>query len=228
MPFLSGGAENCIAVCRAENPTLSELGDLAAEILDRTLLPPGTTILFGSGSHLYRNGTSQYASDWISLANRCSQKWPNTNICPLIPIVRSDCPGNFARDITTLATWLSRVYANSTTGLLDTWKALLQVTDAQCERKNSAEYCKIPLPSSISVGSVMSHTYAFYSSCPDTLKGVDRKATGELLRILIETLNWDFSANINPDIIIASRWTGTGIEDNADSDSDSDMISETP
>jgi hypothetical protein len=228
VPFLSGGAENCIAVCRAENPTLGELGDLAAEILDRTLLPPGTTMLFGSGSHLFKNGTSQYASDWISLANRCSQKWPNTNICPLIPIVRSECPGHFARDIATLSTWLGRVYANSTTGLLDTWKALLQTTDSQCERRDSAEYCKIPLPSSISVGSVTSHTYAFYSSCPDTLQGVDRKATGELIRILIETLNRDFSANLNPDIIIASSWAGTGIVDTSDSDSDSDMISENP
>jgi hypothetical protein len=146
----------------------------------------------------------------------------------LIPIVRSNCPGNFARDIATLATWLGRVYFNSTTGLLDTWKALLQTTDSQCERKESAEYCKIPLPSSISVGSVTSHTYAFYSSCPDTLQGVDRKATGELIRIQIDTLNRDFSANLNPEIIIASSWAGTGSEDTMDPDSDSDMIFDNP
>jgi hypothetical protein len=63
VPFLSGGPENCIAICRAENTSLSELGDLAAEIIDRTPLPAGTTLLFGSGSHLYRAGTSQYAAD---------------------------------------------------------------------------------------------------------------------------------------------------------------------
>jgi hypothetical protein len=61
VPFLSGGeGENCIAVCRMENPSLSELADLAMEILDRTMIPPGTTFLFGSGSHLFRAGTSQY------------------------------------------------------------------------------------------------------------------------------------------------------------------------
>jgi hypothetical protein len=223
VPFLSGGPDNCIGICRAENPTLSELADLAAEIIDRTPLPAGTTLLFGSGSHLYRAGTSQYAADWITLSHRCSQKWPNVNICPLIPLTRSDCPGHYARDIMTLACWLSRVYANSTTGILDTWKLILRWTDEQCEKSETADIIKIPLPSSISVGSVTSHTHVYYSSCPDILKGMDRKATAELIRTLIETLNRDFSANLNPDIIIANSWAGTGKSDTADPDVDSEM-----
>jgi hypothetical protein len=72
-PFLSGGENNCVAVCRLENATLNELVDLAMEVIDRMVLPPGTTLLFGSGSHLFRVGTSQYASDWIMLVNRCPQ-----------------------------------------------------------------------------------------------------------------------------------------------------------
>jgi hypothetical protein len=209
-PFLSGDENNCVAVCRLENATLSELADLAMEVIDKTCLPPGTTLLFGSGSHLYRVGTAQYATDWITIVNRCSQKWPSVNTCPLIPIFRTDCPGNLARDISTLSSWLGRVYANSTTGLLDTWKMLLQTTEEQCMGTESPEICKIPLPTSISVGSVQSHAFIYYSSCPAVLKGTDRKATAELLRKLIETLNRDFSANLNPDLILAENWAGVG------------------
>jgi hypothetical protein len=88
MPHLSVGPENCIAVVRVENPTLSELTDLAVEILEKVYLPAGTVLMLGSGSHLFKVGTSQYASDWISIRNRCSQKWPGTNVCSLVPIVR--------------------------------------------------------------------------------------------------------------------------------------------
>jgi hypothetical protein len=170
------------------------------------MIPPGTTILFGSGSHLFRTGTAQYASDWIQLTNRCLQKWPTANVCPLIPICRTDCPGSLARDICTLASWLGRIYANSTTGVLDTWKSLLHITDAHCVVTSTPECYKIPLPTSNSVGSIQSHTFVYHSSCPATLPGLDRKATEELLRILIDTLNRDFSANLNPGTILARSW----------------------
>jgi hypothetical protein len=207
-PFLSGGEENCIAVCRSENASLSELVDLATEILDRLKLPPGTTILFGSGSHLFKVGAPQYATDWIMLVNRCTQKWPGANICPLIPLCRTDCPGSLARDICTLAAWLGRVYQNSTTGLLDTWKLLLKLTDAICEGIGPVQIAKVTLPTSISVGSISSHTFAYNSSCPEILPGLTRKATEELLRSLIETVNRDFSANINPNIVLTNNWAG--------------------
>jgi hypothetical protein len=208
VPFLSGGQENCIAVARAENPTLNELGDIAVEIFEKTPIPPGSTMIFGSGSHLFKVGPSQYAQDWIHLSNRCSQKWPDLNFCPLIPIVRSDCPGSMARDINILAAWLERVYASSTNGLLDTWKSLIQHTESQCEGTVTAEVCKIPLPTSTSVGSVQTHCFVFHSPCPDTLKGCDRKATEGLIRILIDNLNRDFDTNLNPDIIVAKSWAG--------------------
>jgi hypothetical protein len=197
-----------VAVFRAENPTLSELADLAGEVLEKTPLPAGTSLLFGSGSHLFRVGASQYATDWIHLANRGNQKWPNSNICPLVPVIRSDAPGSVVRDISILADWLGRVYANSTTGLLDTWKHLLQYAESHCTGTDTSEVCKIPLPTSISVGSTQTHCYVFHSSCPDKLNGMDRKATKELLRVLIETLNRDFSTNLNPEIIVEKSWAG--------------------
>jgi hypothetical protein len=206
VPFLAGGPENCVAVVRMENPTLSELADIAGEILEKVHLPAGSSLLFGSGSHLYKVGAAQYATDWIHLSNRGVQKWPNTNICPLVPIIRSDAPGSIVRDIGILSDWLGRVYANSTTGLLDTWKHLLQYSESQCDGTDKPEYCKIPMPTSISVGSIQTHCYIFHSSCPDMFYGMDRKATNELIRILIETLNRDFSTNLNPEIILENSW----------------------
>jgi hypothetical protein len=63
VPFMSGGDGNCIAIVRLENASLSELADLAAEILDRIVLPGGSILLFGSGSYLFRVGAAQYAAD---------------------------------------------------------------------------------------------------------------------------------------------------------------------
>jgi hypothetical protein len=128
VPFMNGGPENCMAVFRAENVSLSELADLAAEVLEKTILPSGTVLLFGSGSHLFKSGPSQYASDWIHMRNRCGQKWPGANICPLIPLVRSDCPGSLARDISILSAWLSEIYSDNACGLLDTWNSLRNFT----------------------------------------------------------------------------------------------------
>jgi hypothetical protein len=75
-------------------------------------------------------------------------------------------------------------------------------------RIESPEVCKIPLPTSISVGSVQSHAFVYYSSCPGVMQGTKRKATGELLRKLIDTVNRDFSANLDPDPILAENWAG--------------------
>jgi hypothetical protein len=219
VPFLNGGPENCVAVFRAENSSLSELADLAAEVLEKTLLPSGTVLLFGSGSHLFRSGPSQYATDWIHLRNRCSQKWPGSNICPLIPLVRSDCPGSLARDISILSSWLCGIYSDNACGLLDTWNSLRTYTESHCEGNQHTEVCKIPLPSSISAGSVQTHCFIFHGSCPVTLPGVHRKATEELLRVLIENLNRDFETNLNPEIILLNNWAG----DNSCTDSNVDM-----
>jgi hypothetical protein len=101
-----------------------------------------------------------------------------------------------ARDISTLASWFGRVYANSTTGLLDTWKYLLQLSDAACSATADPEIVKLPLPTSASIGSVQPHTFAHYSKCPDSLRGLDRKETYTVLELLISTLNRDFSTNL--------------------------------
>jgi hypothetical protein len=206
VPFLSGGDGNCIAIMRSENATLNEITELAIEVLEKYTLPHGTTLLIGSASHLFKVGTSQYATDWIHLTNRCAQKWPGVNICPLAPIVRASSPGSLVRDLSTLASWLGRVYSNSTTGVLDTWTYLLQIADAACSESTCPDICKILLPASISIGSVQPHTFMYHSMCPATLNGMNRKATFHMLKTLISTPNQDFSASIDAEKILTGIW----------------------
>jgi hypothetical protein len=189
-----------------ENATLGELADIAAEILDRYTLSAGTILLFGSGSFLFRTGAAQYAAEWIQLINRCKQKWFNCHICPLIPIIRTDTPGSMARDVGILSAWMQRVYGNSQSGLLDSWKAVLNYTESHCVATASPEVCKIPLPANTSIGSITTHCFMFHSSCPDTLIGMDHKATGELLFTLLNNINRDMNAALNPNQLVANSW----------------------
>jgi hypothetical protein len=92
VPFLSGGEGNCIGIVRGENFSLNELVDLAAEIIDKKTLPPGTVLLFGSGYHLFKVGGACYTTDWINLVNRASQKWLMSMCVRLSPCVELIVP----------------------------------------------------------------------------------------------------------------------------------------
>jgi hypothetical protein len=206
VPFLSHDPENCIAIVRLENPSLSELVDIAGELLDRFTLPEKSILLFGSGSHLFRGGAAQYAADWISLSNRCNQKWPKSVILPLVPIIRTESPGSLVRDISLISAWFIRVYANSDTGMLKTWTKILYYAESNCAVALSPEVCKLPLPYNTSLGSTQTHCFMFHSSCPDLLQGMDHKATGELLYTIIDSLNMEHEADLNANLIIANSW----------------------
>jgi hypothetical protein len=213
VPFLPGGAGNCVAIVRGENFSLNDLVDLAAEILDKKPLQPGSILLFGSGYNLFKVGGSCYTVDWIQLLNRACQRWPNVNICPLVPICRSDCPAGMIRDIEILSSWLCRVYSNSTSGLLDTWRLLLQYTEANLMRPEPApaqEILKAPLPTYLSISSIQPHTFVFSGTLPVAMKGLDRASTGALLRTLLQVLSRDFSVNYTADLMLARGWVGTG------------------
>jgi hypothetical protein len=212
LPFLSGGPSSCIGIVRGENFSLGELGDIAAEILDKKLLLPGSVLLFGSASHLYKVGASNYINDWIQLVNRCSQRWPCINICPLVPVCRTDCPGDLVREIEILASWLGRVYANSTSGLLDSWRQLLQIYQAALDRSSPAAppaTLKTTLPTSLSLSSAQPHTFVFRDPCPDTVKGLDSNSTALVISSLLGALSRDFSVSYNAEIIVARYLAGS-------------------
>jgi hypothetical protein len=215
LPFLSGGPSNCIGIVRGENFTLGELGDIAAEILDKKLIQPGSVLLFGSASNLYRVGASNYINEWIHLVNRCSQRWPCVNICPLVPVCRSDCPGDLVREIEMLASWLGRIYANSTSGLLDSWRQLLRIYQATLDRSLPAAppaVFRTALPTSLSLASLQPHTFVFKDPVPDAIKGLDSSSTVSVVTSLLGALSRDFSVKYNAEVI-TSRYLA-GIRDN--------------
>jgi hypothetical protein len=117
----SGSANGCLPIVRLEDASLNDLAGLAIEMLDKNSVQPGSVLLFGSATHLFRSGPSKYAIDWIELRNKLSAKFRGINICPLVPVIFTDCPGWFARDIEVITIWFHNVYNGSILGLLETW-----------------------------------------------------------------------------------------------------------
>jgi hypothetical protein len=73
VPTLGTSDGNCIQIVRLENASLTELFELATEMFGNVTLAEGSILLFGSVSHLGRNGTSIYARDWtevVALSSR--------------------------------------------------------------------------------------------------------------------------------------------------------------
>jgi len=205
---LSGGETNCISVVKLENSTVLELADLALEIFDGKQIPAGSVIMIGSGSHLHRLGASSYAWDWVQCTNKIASKWRSVNVCPLIPIVTGDCPGSFHREVGQLAVWLSQVYTCSTRGLADTWAALVRTLDVRMQGGSQLlcmDTVRIPMPADLEGCTTRTYVFKYNSSCPAKLLSLDCKATEELVRALIQTLNRDFSTRLDPEAILERK-----------------------
>ena len=102
MSNLSGG-KNCISVVRLESRNLLELADLVIEIFDSSKFPPGSVICVGSVSHLHNIGVTLYAQDWQRCVDSLKKQIVGVQVCPLIPVIRSDFPGSVAADLVDLA-----------------------------------------------------------------------------------------------------------------------------
>ncbi len=94
---------------------------MAKEIFGDATFPEGSILLFGSASHLGRNGTSLYARDWAELVAATSNQWQGVRICPLIPIIAAGCPGSIVREIRELAVWYQNIYDSDPQGMLESW-----------------------------------------------------------------------------------------------------------
>jgi hypothetical protein len=151
VPSLTDRKKNCINVTRIENATLAELFDVSKEILEH-VIPEGTVMLFGSISHLARVGRSLYAADWTKLVAGLSGRWRGARICPLIPLIGTDCPGSLSREITKLSVWFSTIYEGSHLGMCDVWAGVVAAVEkfsTGAAPLGSTETYKLPLPSSL-------------------------------------------------------------------------------
>jgi hypothetical protein len=143
-------SSSCIAVVRYEDATLSDLAATAIELLDRHSIHPGSVILLGSATHLYRVGVSKYAADWTEINYCLEQKFKNINICPLVPVSRESGPGQLGREIEHFATWLRKVYSNSIKGVLESWDAVVHfIHNASVGNLPAEDIIKINLPADL-------------------------------------------------------------------------------
>jgi hypothetical protein len=109
----------CINIVRVENATQTELYYIVVEIFGNTTFSEGSIFLFGSVSYLGRLGTSLYARDWEEVVALPSKNWRGIQVCPLIPLIDSECPGTIIREISELAMWFETVYDTCPQGLHD-------------------------------------------------------------------------------------------------------------
>jgi hypothetical protein len=126
---LEGVDQSCLTVVRMEDATLSDLHELSRELFGNVNFPDGSGFQYGSSSYLSRVGTGVYAGDWLSVVSQAGGTWPGIRICPLIPLIISDCPGSLARELSELAAWLAIVYDNNPLGMQAPWAAVVSASE---------------------------------------------------------------------------------------------------
>ncbi len=195
--------EKCINVVRVENATLLDLFEIAKEIFSNVTLPEGSIFMFGSASYLGRSGTSLYARGWTEVVALASDTWRGIRICPLIPLILSECPGTIVRELSELATWLDRVYQTNPQGLREPWQCLVKAMEAcsvgSTTLENMDNY-KIVLPGSLLTRNLdTTITFCSTNSRPMTCKGLSKDIYSELLGSLLTCIFEKFRACSRPE-----------------------------
>lgn len=201
------GGNSCVAIARLEDASLTELGDIALEMLDRHIIPAGTIFAFGSASNLHISGTTIYASDWCKLVGRLSARYSEIRIIPLIPILREDCPGILGRQLLELKTWFERMYNNTQLGMSPIWQMFvdhMKKTDEDGFDFGFTEVYTVGLPSSLLPGSSLIPYKFCISSSHTATKGLGSEASYELLRAFLDLLMCNFATHANSDEIFAA------------------------
>jgi hypothetical protein len=190
---IGGKNGTCIAVARQEDASLPDLFELAREIFENRKVPEGSVFLYGSASYLARVGTGTFAKDWQAVVCRTEKQWRGIRVCPLIPLILSDCPGTLAREIAEIAAWFTSIYENNPLGLYNAWAAVVAASKNLSEGGISLPHMdsyKISVPSSLSEQCTFnSMTFCSSSTRPATLRGLPKDNLCVLVRTLIETVH---------------------------------------
>ncbi len=94
-----------------------------------------------------------YAKDWGEVVALSSENRCGIRVCPLIPLIITECSGNIEREIFELALWFETVSDTSPQGLHDTWMSLVTAMESCSTGVTSLdvlESYKIPVPASLS------------------------------------------------------------------------------
>jgi hypothetical protein len=207
-----GRGGGCIKTIRVEDGSLSELTDLLIEFSTYAGgLPHNTVVLLGSVSSMLHHGSNGYIFDWLSCAAKITTKWYTTKVCPLIPLPLETAPGQLSRTILEIGHVFAELFGSDPRSLADPWAALMNLVRDFSEKcpNIAAEKYTLPFPNSL-VGPLSLKNYTFYTShpCPAELPVLSCKAKSDLVRTLIDTLNRDFSAGIDP-VVTSVRITDT-------------------
>jgi hypothetical protein len=190
---IEGKSGTCIAVVRQEDASLTDLFELSREIFENQRVPEGSVFLFGSPSYLARVGTGTFAGDRLAIICRAEKLWRGIRVCPLIPLIMSDCPGTLAREIAEDAAWFTSIYENNPLGLFNTWAAVVSASETLSGGGISLPHMdsyKISVPSSLSEQCTFaSMTFCSVSTCPATLLGLPKDKLSALVRTLVETVH---------------------------------------
>jgi hypothetical protein len=186
VPTLSG-KQSCISITRLEDCSLTELTDLALEVLERQSIPLGTILLLGTASHLYKAGTTVFTSDWCYSVSKLNEKLRNVKVLPLVPVLREDASGTLGKQLIEYYTWLKAVYEKNTLGILPVWEKLIQLiakTDEDGLDLGYTDFYTVALPESLLPGAKLVPVKFQTSSSHTTTRGFDSEASKELLRTL--------------------------------------------
>jgi hypothetical protein len=196
VPSLNCTSRECISVVRIENSSLLELYEMASEMFGSMTFPEGSVFLFGSASHLSRSGTSIYAKDWTEVVALCTGKWRGVRICPLIPLITSECPGIIVRELCELTNWHSNVYDSNPLGFHEVWMEMV----AAMATLDVMDSYKLALPSSLATRTLdRTVTFCSNNSRPVTCNGLPKDRCRELLGSLLNFLFKNFRACSRPE-----------------------------
>jgi len=218
------GKTACLPVIRLENPTLSELFEIALEIFDRTSLPPGTVFLIHSVSHLVEVGSTIYSTHWVNMLRDIGRRWKHIKVGPLPPILREDTASVVTKVLLEIWHWYRTVYGNCSEFPRTAWDTLIQSlgenTEQSLDLANRETYT-VALPISLQSHTLTPHKFTISSSTPATL-ALTGEATHELLSALLHQLSTLFGCHAHPEIILArepAEQEGMDILDNMSSHS---------
>jgi hypothetical protein len=203
VPFLNNTSRGCISVVRVENSSLLELYEMATEMFGNISFPEGSVFLVGSASHLSRSGTSLYAKDWTEVVALCTVKWRGVRICPLIPLITSECPGSIVRELCELTNWYSNVYDSNPLGFHEVWMemvAAMEESSIGTTILDVMETYKLAMPSTLGSRTLdRPITFCSNNSRPVTCNGLPKDRCRELLGSLLNFLFDNFRACSRPE-----------------------------
>jgi hypothetical protein len=208
-------SDSCTPIVRVEDASLDELANIALEIFDKQKIPAGTLFMFSSVSALSKIGTTIYTCDWIKLCNKIQNRWPNTSVGPLPPILRDDSTGMVGRQLMELTAWFDVVYSSSIAYPKGSWHKLIDSIASNEEEgvdhTHNVMYT-IALPRSI-LDRTLVPFHFHYSSTHSVTHALDATGTKELLCALLETLKNDFACSTNfEDLVLEEPVQGGGTE----------------